>query len=676
MRTTTMQWNEKRKSILYLAHLPGLQIQEDAESFALATTLYKLPFEDYNRLTFGAFESHASAYVATAPVFLAWYQSADLREAKSHEENIGALQFKISSQKFDPFAMGVSSRRSALAARNLHSIAFAAWATLSLACPTAALIDPQCSVGFIQAQKGGVFRFRPGEVFNIIQVQGETDQEYLFAPALRSDPIEPEDLQRASGLVDIVSFIRKNEELNSALDTLLYSQTPLLGSSDRLTLSVMALESLLVSDKRSQLRKTFARRLSVLSGDGESESMEALARVLYDARSLNLHGKCYDKVASYEDLGYAPQVLAEVLISLGKAMQRGHSLTSIQKALDEKDGMQYGWAEVALDDNPTSCPNDRLNLLARPPVHSVTTTMAAPPEEEILWSPLMGLATTDEIPIGTIRPHIVAPLSSKELGQLEERDIRQDFLQSRRFDEVKRKAPNYRSVLFTPDQLVEDVRTNTSTEEQLTKEASNAVIAMRLAGLHRFSDPVLLGKYFYRGGTRYRQPTVLRQTVLMNYFDEPDKMTLSKSRQISQFLDLKSLLDDKGIYLHWERMISLYRRSFNVRFLGTRTSANLGFAALESILGGFRAQGAYPQLEDYVGVLARGECVDWFRQEARKYRNASAHGRPVEEESLQHLWSVLSQVIEKYLAFLVRDSPQSDRPARVFRTLVAKVFEP
>lgn len=664
-------------TLVFLAHLPGLRLQMESSGFA-GLSLYKLPFSDYNALTLGAFDSYEEEYRATEPVFLAWEQEVELFVPTAEEQRkSGALQLKRPFAKSDVLAeVGAGPLNELLV--YLDDVVFKAWACLSVACPTASFIAPKYSVSFIRAQGGGYFEGLDDTLIDTIQVQGEADQEYLFSPELCSSPIDTSVLDRAASFAASLEAVQQHEPLNSALEALVYSQTPLILPSDQLVLCVMALERLLLGDRTRQLRSAFARRLAAFGdSDEEIRTIETVARTLYDARSSFLHGGSSQRAAHYEALGHAPGLLAKVLVQLAEALRQGERPDALIAKLAEggfKSSTGARWPE----NEPPGRPGDRLNRKKESVVASLTSTMGMREEKDrrFLWSPLIGLTIEGDAQVlGSIRPQVVMPLSARELTELEDRDIRHDYLESiEGFELIDPTLGAGRSVLLTVEEPVLDAD-NETVAEQLTVEVGNTVMALRMAGLHQFSDPALLGRYFYKGNIRYRRATVVRQTVLKKHFKEADRLTEAATRNAGELLDLLLLYQEQGAHEHVKRVQALFRRSFNIDFLGIPTAASLAFAALEGILGSFHTPPDLPPIEDFVRALGKKHS-GWFKAEGRAFRNRVAHGGAKEADRpfLGELWQVLSRVLEVYLRFLVGEQYRGDRPAWEFRRRVAERF--
>src|SRR6185369_759128 len=124
------------------------------------------------------------------------------------------------------------------------------------------------------------------------------------------------------------------------------------------------------------------------------------------------------------------------------------------------------------------------------------------------WSPLLGLTTDglgQGIRMGTPPTPALLPLSPAELGELEDSEIKRDFLATT----IERGEPM--SVLFTvPEEETADLTEATRVMERMR---DLGVIALRLAGYDLFHDPELFGSAVFEGSKRVRYPTVLRQTI-------------------------------------------------------------------------------------------------------------------------------------------------------------------
>ena len=122
-----------------------------------------------------------------------------------------------------------------------------------------------------------------------------------------------------------------------------------------------------------------------------------------------------------------------------------------------------------------------------------------------------------------------------------------------------------------------------------------------------------------------------------------------------------------------EHVLTMFRRTFDQRFLSQETAARLMFSTLETMLGRFRRKDDGVQLEELVGRAARGgSAVEWFEAEGRKTRNAVAHGRfrAVEEgehPALAELEKLLVAIVPAFLDCWMK-TPEREplRPASAF----------
>ncbi|HEY9106547.1 MAG TPA: hypothetical protein VIN58_07690 [Roseateles sp.] len=147
----------------------------------------------------------------------------------------------------------------------------------------------------------------------------------------------------------------------------------------------------------------------------------------------------------------------------------------------------------------------------------VAPTLASPEGEWLMWAPLPGLLNRQPLALDDERHHLVLSLSGHELLMLEERDIARDFAGALRMEEdaIAALCLAMPGGDEDPDKAI----------ARLQLERDLAVAALRLAGLHDFCDPALAGPVAMRGPMRFRQPSVLRQSVWQIVAQKRDQAT-------------------------------------------------------------------------------------------------------------------------------------------------------
>src|SRR5262249_23751761 len=129
----------------------------------------------------------------------------------------------------------------------------------------------------------------------------------------------------------------KVPDLHAALTALRITGLPTLSRQDRLTIAVQALESLLLPEVRTTLKRTFARRAAaLLAADPDSaERITAMARELYGLRSESVHGSALLKETEALEGAHAEQMLAGAIMAIGRLLQSGQSLDGLRQKLDQ-----------------------------------------------------------------------------------------------------------------------------------------------------------------------------------------------------------------------------------------------------------------------------------------------------------------------------------------------------
>ena len=657
--------------IVFLAHIPTLRI--DAESLPFSGgDLWRMPFDEYCKLTGGSFASHQGDYDATSPVFYRVQADVELPVTADEPGFSRAIEIKAPSDNWsslESYGMGY--------VEGFHaSIVDPAWAALVLSAPSALFLPPRLSVTFLVSL--GNFMFQLGDQkARILHIQGNSDQEYLFLSSACSTPLPSERVSAASSLAKLIPEVQKTPELAAALASLLAISVPTVTQEEQLTLSVIALEALLLPDVRSGLAKTFATRLASLLASDQSQfqKIREIGAELYDARSSALHGEAprsADRLAEATECAYAQQLLAEAIQALVSKLNKDNLLDSVRSSLDHFRQNDYALAQLP-DANPPSLRRpDRLAQPSPSAVFVAASTMASMngPEGMLLsWSPLVSLYTADTFSIGEegdpLFP-VIMPLTGIELLSMEDRDIRRDFAQL-----INDGHPI--SVLTTIVAKLD--RSYTEREiDLLLRVRDVAVLALRLAGVNMFYDPALLGSYIYDGYLRLRRPTVFRQTILQMLRREPEGHISSKdATMITPFWRLLKRYNASARHVEIDRVLEMFRRVFDQRFLPVVVRAGLAFGALESMFGRFRRRGDKTQLEDMVVKVVGSDSPEgrWFTQYGRQFRNMIAHGSLQPDQSMDQALAHTCNILQASIAAYVRkwvdlDDQSGQTPATLF----------
>jgi hypothetical protein len=611
--------------------MPLLRIEAERLPFA-GGDLWRLPFDRYLELTGTAFADHRAAYEETAPVFYQVRVDLDLPILRPRREAPrGVIEIKAPSHDWGflgQFGLGFLG--------GLHDVLVdRGWAAL--------LPQPRLSVTFLISLTDALFEVgdAPSE---IIHIQGDIDQEYLFLAEAAGTPLPSEVIERASSLVPRLDEIRGQDPLAAALASLLASTAPTLFPPEQLALAVIALEALLLPEVTSGLGDTFSRRSAALLAmdTPQFNSLQATARHLYDARSAVLHATSPRSPEEGEKAAreaYAQQLLAAAILALLGKVRPETSLEQVRERLDEAggsfDGPDPGLPRAA---SPGLGPWDRLGR-AKPSMVAVVasqTGMQAPEGKTLSWSPLIGLGAESPIAFGQQDAPLLMPLTGPEVLSMEDRDVRRDFVALLQMPGDQPVA----SVLAVAAQSPEPDNQD-ATIQKLLRTRDLAVVALRLSGLTTFHDPELLGSYVYEGYIRYRRPTVLRQTLLEMLRREPEgRARPEDGAQIAQAWRLLATYDATARHPTIDQVLVIFRRVFDARFLPVGTRAGLMFSALEAMLaqggGSTRAPGGKTRGHEFPGraVVREARQADPQRRCARvlasgagrKHNVASAHG--------------------------------------------------
>lgn len=202
----------------------------------------------------------------------------------------------------------------------------------------------------------------------------------------------------------------------------------------------------------------------------------------------------------------------------------------------------------------------------------------------------------------------------------------------------------------------------------LLRQRDLGVVALRLAGFVSFLDPELLGRYIYQGRTRYRQATVYRQTILKS-LDRPPAETIvaGDGERIRPFWRLLSDYNQTARHEQVDHILTMFRRTFDRRYLPGPARAGLIFATLEGMLGKFRRREDPVQLEGLVAAVVgkETEAVRWFRSAGRGFRNAIAHGRwegtAAVEANLEQVVTLLRAIVPRFVETWIQVPDKNDK---------------
>jgi hypothetical protein len=637
----------------FLFHLPMLRIGRDLIPFGPGR-LYRMPFEKYDAITARAFSEQEALYRATEPVFFSLTLPVpDEVLERRIDEVKGILEIKMPSLQTETLD------ETGLKAFNLVHQEFAvpAWTALLLACPAAALAPPRWSQCFVGVDGGFTLRLSSGPAI-LARIQGEADHEYLFLPDAPSERFPDESVALAAGLIDSVRAWDRIPALHAALSTLRATGLPALSRQDRLTLSVQALESLLLPEVQSTLKRTFSRRVAaLLAEDADARARwETSAATLYSLRSESVHGGALpDDSAALAD-SLAEEMLGAAIRAMGARVLAGERIESIRADLDLGKVPGGGNPGFGMPSRPIRRASEyRLGRRTPSDVLSITSPMASPKGRSCCWSPLIGLSTADlEDENGMVlgRPPVcvLMPLSPDELIGLEERDVRRDFM--RGF--VHQGKPM--SILMTvPDGP--DPGNAFAHAAHMRRMRDLGVVSLRLAGFDRFHDPELFGPTLFEGSRRLRWPMVMRQTIAEKIRHQAtQQVTAADYPRLAGLVGELQTYESGGRSPAIEYALGLFRRSFDRDFLAVEQRAVILVGLFESMLGRFRPFGNPVQLEDLLeSLLGHDEDVMWFRAEGRRLRNRVAHGElagnepPAPFETLSRLCSrVLAELISTW----------------------------
>jgi hypothetical protein len=656
----------------FLAHLPLLRIADEEVPFGEGS-LWRLPFDAYNSFSAEAFTDHRQSYDETAPVFYrldADVESPFLRPATSHTNRVAEL--KVPSNNWGSIsALGLD-----FILKFHENLVERARAALLLAAPGCSVPESLLSVTFVRLTEPEVFQV--GQLSaDLIRVQGDADQEYLFLPTTAGQPLPTEVVQDAERCLTTVDTLMTEPELLAALRALLGSTAPILSPTDQLVLSVRALEALLLPDITNGMKRTFAARGSRLLAvdDPHLKRLHDVARTLYDVRSAAVHSqgtRPSDAALLTAHQAHAEQLLAAAIRRLA-SQSHAFPVAEQRRALDSAppDFARNRYAVPIAAPAGLRSPERLLRLHSRIVATASSGVDMGYTDGTVSWSPLVGLALAQPAegfalkkgpPVGLA----IQPLSGQEMVALEERDIGRDFISPLRFESEPSAA------VLSTGMLGHAFEPSPTNLLPFLRLRDLGTTALRLAGFSEFYDPELLGVFVYQGPVRTRYPSVFRQTIERNMQSPPKRWIAEPDiARVSEFVRLLTDYDSRARHDQIDLVLRLFRHAFNREFLPQISRAGLLLSAVEAMLGRFRAP---KQLEGLAAGLIKAECpiaAEWFEERGRAFRNSIAHGSwpdaDIDPLPMDHLTQVVGALIPKYVElWLALSDRTSTSPLRAF----------
>ena len=266
-------------AIVLLTHMPLVRIDEDEIPFA-GGELWKLPYEQYDQLSLGAFADSQRLYEGTAPVFYRVDANVELPMLREGD-NVGAggmLELKCSVESWAELArLGFGF------VVGFHDeVVDLAWRALVLASPSSSVPRPRLSVTFVVRGEEQAYFELNDTVYDGIRVQGDAGQELLFSPRAVGTSLTRVDdraRQRAcwrrwspSGARPCASWPPRSRRWAATTH-------PSLSPSDQMTLAVTALEALVLPEvTHRSSTETFARRVGGAARCRRGQSSKAVDR--------------------------------------------------------------------------------------------------------------------------------------------------------------------------------------------------------------------------------------------------------------------------------------------------------------------------------------------------------------------------------------------------------------
>ena len=510
--------------LIFNIHIPLLRITKTSVPF-MGGHFWQMPFATFNQLTLGAFVDHEAAYQETVPVFFNFELDFDANWlVKDFSTTNSALECKVPTniEAFDKINMPILLFFKMIHENYIDPL----WEVLLLAAPTAHVIQPRHSITFINPDDPAVsFNFGQ-DSFPILSYRGDMDVEFIFKPEAAGQAIDIESFYQLPDLSTLLHTVHQTPELDGALDSFKLASLPYLNRSEQLMLTIAALESLMLPDIRSGLKRNFSARIARLLAPSEEEyeRLNKVCRKLYDYRSKAIHGKdtrALLDMAEESNHYYGCQLLSNCIISLAAGIAEGKQLSDLIDTLDDEGAGRSVIPLPGLHQDVINGSPWRLlsNHLRRSATISAGTRTATTEENLTFWCPLIGLETNRGLDINMKdRIFELTRLSGKDVVSLEDKDIRRDFISQLGVIE-------HGVATLELSYHITEKSFHLTTDDVIFKEHFEVrnllTTGLRLAGFRNFVDPELLGVYTYHGISRYRQPSVLRQSILTKMKKEP-----------------------------------------------------------------------------------------------------------------------------------------------------------
>lgn len=637
--------------------------------------LWQLSFQTFDGLTAGAFSDHRKAYEETAPVFFNFELDINFDWiVKTPTALNGAFEAKVKTNENDFNDIGFPLFKFF---KLIHEgYIDPLWSVLLLASPTSHIVQPRHSITFITLDDPNLSFELGGKHFPILSFRGDMDIEYVFRPKASGKPIEIEDFYRLPDISQLLQLIKTTKALDEALDTFKLSNLPYLNRTEQLMITVAALESLMLPNIYSGLKRNFSARIASLLAKSEEEynAINRICRKLYDFRSKAIHGKDTAELLSFAEESqyyFGAQLLASCIISFADKVAKGQTMETVFSELDggsEKESKinLSGIVKNNINDSPFRLLSANLNRTA---TYSPNSAVATPKGQLSFWCPLIGLNLEKDMIFKVDNRYFnLTTLNGNDVVNLEDKDIRRDFISRIRV------IDHQVATLQLSFPVKEDFHMNID-HPFFTEQAeirNLLTIGLRLAGYTKFIDPELLGGFAYHGYGRYRQASVLRQSILTKLQKAPVEH-ISEDQLLVIEQHWKTLVSYHFLHNHPDinHTLSLYRRIYEQEYIPLKSRAKLLFAALESMLGRFRGWDNPIQLEDIIlKLVGDEESTRWFKANGRKTRNNVAHGNWSEihgDQWYTFALDIMDKLMLSYLDFWQHlTNKENRRPARAF----------
>ena len=644
-------------TLTFNVHLPLLRTSETSIPF-LGGTLWQMPFETFNGLTSGAFESHQPAYEQTRPVFFNFEMEVPetewINEPGEHSKSVmelklptNELHYKNETSAWYPFNIF----------HFIHDeVVDRIWEALILAIPTGQFVQPRHSITFINADNNlPYFKITGDNLTSMANFRGDADVEYLFMPEAYGGHASVDLLITASDCYTQLKQVHIDADLEEALRSLKTATLPYITAAEQFTICMAALENLMIPEVYEDIRKTFSHRIAALLSslpEAYAEKFE-LCKTLYTIRSQAVHGQ-ETKDREFSVSAESLLLLSSCIRTLCEKIMAGEKIAQVLSSLDDHPLSQQK-AKTTI--HPAAVINSSHHKLLgydvsfSGSIHPGAQTASANENTLLYWSPLAGMETTQEIPVPSM-PASFTFLGANDIISLEDKDIRRDFMAKITMTEISTAAIclsyDTRTVGFY------EVTADSDILNRFENIRNLVVTGLRLAGFKKFIDPELLGNFMYKGNMRYRQRSVLRQSVYMDLCKEPAETLLPEHKdRVLHCWDLLANFHYHAYSPDIAMILNLYRKLHESRYMPMVSRAGLSFTVLEKMLGPFRSKNERIQLEDLVyAAVGKNEVTKRFRERGRKMRNSIAHGHwdaGKNETDFLNVLAVLDQLLPAFV---------------------------